>query len=54
MIRLDDPYILAYQRPRARKIILSEVITRYTLVDEHLNLPLCHCLFGRKKLSIQP
>lgn len=37
-----------------RKIILCEVITRYTLIDEHLNLPLCHCFFGRKKFSIQP
>ena len=36
-----------------RKMILSEVITRYTLVDEHLNLTLCHYFFGRKKSTIQ-
>jgi len=54
MIRLDGSLHPGLQAPARRKIILSEGITRYTLVDEHLNIPLCHCLFGRKKLSIQP
>jgi len=61
MIKLDYPYILAYKRAARtptiehmrRKMILSEVITRYTLVDEHLNLTFCHYFFGRKKSSIQ-
>jgi hypothetical protein len=61
MIKLDYPYILAYNRGARtpiiehmrRKMILSEVITRYTLVDEHLNLTLCHYFFGRKKSTIQ-
>ena len=61
MIKLDYPYILAYKRDARtpiiehmrRKMILSEVITRYTLVDEHLNLTLCHYFFGRKKSTIQ-
>jgi hypothetical protein len=61
MIKLDYPYILAYERDARtpiiehmrRKMILSEIITRYTLVDEHLNLTLCHYFFGRKKSTIQ-
>jgi hypothetical protein len=61
IIKLDYPYILAYDRDARtriiehmrRKMILSEVITRYTLVDEHLNLTLCHYFFGRKKSTIQ-
>ena len=61
MIKLDYPYILAYKHDArtpiiehmGRKMILSEVITRYTLVDEHLNLTLCHYFFGRKKSTIQ-
>jgi hypothetical protein len=61
MIKLDYPYILAYKRDARtpiiehmrRKMILSEVITRYTLLDEHLNLALCHYFFGRKKSTIQ-
>ena len=61
MIKLDYPYILAYERDARtpiiehmrRKMILSEVITRYTLLDEHLNLTLCHYFFGRKRSTIQ-
>jgi hypothetical protein len=61
MIKLDYPYILAYERDARtpiiehmrRKMILSEVLTRYTLVDEHLNLTLCRYFFGRKKSIIQ-
>ena len=61
MIKLDYPYILAYKRGARtpiiqhmrRKMILSEVITRYTLLDEHLNLALCYYFFGRKKSTIQ-
>ena len=61
MIKLDYPYILAYERDARtpiiehmrRKMILSEVITLYTLLDEHLNLTLCHYFFGRKKSTIQ-
>jgi hypothetical protein len=61
MIKLDYPYILTYKRDARtpiiehmrRKMILSEVITRYTLVDEHLNLTLCHYFFGRQKSTIQ-
>jgi hypothetical protein len=61
MMKLDYPYILAYERDARtpiiehmrRKMILSEVITRYTLLDEHLNLTLCYYFFGRKKSTIQ-
>jgi hypothetical protein len=46
MIKLNYPYILAYKRDARtlilehmrRKMILSEIITRDTLLDEHLNL----------------
>lgn len=61
MIKLDYPYILAYRRGTRtpiiehmrRKMILSEVITRYTLLDEHLSLALCYYFFGRRKSTIQ-
>ena len=61
MIKLDYPHILAYKRDARtpiikhmlRKMILSEVITRYTLLDEHLNLTLCYYFFGRKKSTIE-
>lgn len=61
MVKLDYPYILAYERDARtpiiehmrRKMILSEVIARYALVDEHLNLTVCRYFFGRKKSTIQ-
>jgi hypothetical protein len=61
MTKLDYPYILAHKRDARTPIIehmrrtmtLSEVITRYTLVDEYLNLTLCHYFFGRNKSTIK-
>lgn len=36
-----------------RHLILGEVIGQYTLIDEYLNMRLCHYFFGRKKSFIQ-
>jgi len=36
-----------------RKLIISEVITSYTLTDEHLNVRVCHYFFGRKNSFIK-
>jgi hypothetical protein len=61
LLRLDYPNITSYQRDARtpllemiqRKLIISEVITSYTLTDEHLNIRLCHYFFGRKKSFIK-
>ncbi|HZP45091.1 MAG TPA: hypothetical protein VFB15_05525 [Candidatus Binataceae bacterium] len=36
-----------------RKLVICEVVTRYTLVDEYLNVRLCHFFFGRKRSFIR-
>jgi hypothetical protein len=59
LLKLDYVDIKSYERAARmpllemmrRKIIISEVITIYTLTDEHLNLCLCHYFFGRKEAS---
>jgi hypothetical protein len=57
LLKLDYGNIKSYERAARtpllemmrRKVIISEVITSYTLTDEHLNVRLCHYFFGRKK-----
>lgn len=34
-------------------LIIGEVVIQYTLIDEHLNVELCHHFFGRKKNFIK-
>jgi len=61
VIGLDYQNIGAYEREARtpylemmrRKFILSEVITRYTLADEYLNVRIAHFFFGRKKSFIR-
>jgi hypothetical protein len=36
-----------------RKLTIAEVITCYTLTDEHLNMRLCNYFFGRKRSFIK-
>lgn len=61
ILKLDYANISSYERDARtpllemmrRKLIISEVITSYTLTDEHLNVRLCHYFFGRKKNFIK-
>ncbi len=61
LLKLDFPDIKSYERAARkpllemmrRKLIVGEVITRYTLVDEYLNMHLCYYFFGRKKSFIR-
>ncbi len=32
-----------------RQLIISEVVTSFTLIDEHLNTIICHFFFGRRR-----
>ena len=60
LLKLDYQEIRSYERAARtpllemmrRKLIISEVITSYTLTDEHLNMRLCHYFFGRKRSFI--
>jgi hypothetical protein len=36
-----------------RHLVIGEVVTRYTLVDEYLNERICHFFFGRKESFIR-
>jgi len=36
-----------------RHLIIGEVVMQYTLIDEHLNVQLCHHFFGRKKSFVK-
>lgn len=36
-----------------RHLIIGEVVMQYTLIDEYLNVALCHHFFGRKKSLIK-
>src|SRR6266704_1035796 len=36
-----------------RHLIIGEVVMQYTLIDEYLNVQLCHHFFGRKKSFIK-
>jgi hypothetical protein len=57
LLKLDYAKTKSYERAARtpllemmrRKLIISEVITSYTLTDEHLNVCLCHYFFGRKR-----
>src|SRR5579884_1480979 len=57
LLKLDYHDIAKYERDARtpvlelmrRRLVISEVVTRYTLVDEHLNARLCHYFFGRKR-----
>jgi hypothetical protein len=57
LLKLDFASIRSYERAARtpllevmrRKMVISEVITSYTLADERLNVRLCHFFFGRKK-----
>jgi hypothetical protein len=58
---LDYPNIVDYE-PAARtpvlevmkdQIVRSQVIVWYTLIDEHLNMVICHYFFGRKRKFAQ-
>jgi hypothetical protein len=61
LLKLDFADIRSYERTARtpllemmqRKMVISEVITSYTLTDEHLNMHLCHFFFGRKKSFIK-
>ena len=61
LLKLDYQDIKSYERAARtpllemmrRKLIISEVITSYTLTDEHLKVCLCHYFFGRKKSFIR-
>lgn len=61
LLKLDYQDIKTYKRDaRAtllelmkRKFVISEVVTRYTLVDEYLNGRICHYFFGRKRSFIR-
>jgi hypothetical protein len=61
MLKLDYADIKSYERAARtpllemirRRLILSEVISSYTLTDEYLNIRLCHYFFGRKKSFIK-
>jgi hypothetical protein len=61
LLKLDYQEIKSYDRSARtpllevmrRKFIVSEVITSYTLTDEHLNVRLCHYFFSRKKSFIK-
>lgn len=56
LVKVDYTDIRSYKRPARtqllemmlRKLIISEVVTSYTLTDEHLNLVICHYFFGKK------
>ncbi len=61
ILKLDYQDIKAYE-PAARtpllemmrrKLTIAEVITCYTLTDEHLNMRLCNYFFGRKRSFIK-
>jgi hypothetical protein len=57
LLRLDYQGVKSYKRDARtpllemmrRKLILSEVITSYTLTDEHLNVRIAHFFFGRQR-----
>jgi hypothetical protein len=57
LLKIDYQDIRSYERAARtpvlemmrRKFIISEVITSYTLTDEHLNVVICHYFFGRKE-----
>src|SRR2546426_4179778 len=61
LLKVDYQDIKSYERDARtpllemmrRKLIISEVITSYTLTDEHLNMRIAHFFFGRKKGFIQ-
>src|SRR6266481_3429434 len=60
-LKLDYGDIHSYERDARtpllemmrRKLIISEVITSYTLTDEHLNVRIAHYFFGSKRSFIQ-
>lgn len=57
LLRLDYHEIESYERDARtpllermkRQFIIGEVITSYTLTDEHLNVEIAHFFFGRKR-----
>ena len=57
LLKVDYQDIKSYERNARtpllemmrRKLIISEVITGYTLTDEHLNVRIAQFFFGRKK-----
>jgi hypothetical protein len=61
LLGLDYQKIKEYEREsrtphleRMKKhFIIGEVITQYTLIDEHLSMHLCHYFFGRGKSVIR-
>lgn len=61
LLRLDFQKIKDYERDsrtphleRMKKhFIIGEVVTQYTLIDEYLNMRLCHYFFGRGKSFIR-
>lgn len=36
-----------------RHLVIGEIVMQYTLIDEYLNVALCHHFFGRKKSFIK-
>jgi hypothetical protein len=60
LLRLDYQDIQSYEREARlpllermrRQFILGEVISRYTLVDEYLNMRIAHYFFGRDRSFI--
>jgi hypothetical protein len=61
LLRLDWWNIKGYERDSRtvhlerikRHLIIGEVVMQYTLVDEYLNVQLCHHFFGRGKSFIK-
>ena len=61
LLRLDWENIKDYERDgrtfhlerMKRHLIIGEVVMQYTLIDEYLNVQLCHHFFGRNKSFIK-